>query len=217
MQIYETEEEQIAAIKSWWKKNGTSTVTGIIGGILIVGGWNFWQSYQTDKASQASNLYQELLQKQKDENQEAVEKLSQKLTEQFSSTSYADYAVLFSAKNKVHQGNLDEAKIALEKLMNNAGSDEAKNIARLRLARLMLASGDFEKGLQIIAEADASRNEGFEASYNELKGDLYVALDRLGEARTAYESAMREGSTSAILQFKMDDITAPELVIKPIE
>ena len=60
MEIYETEEEQVAALKDWWKENGTSVITGVIAAVLIVAGWNFWQSHQKDKMSQASTVYQQL-------------------------------------------------------------------------------------------------------------------------------------------------------------
>ena len=63
----------------------------------------------------------------------------------------------------------------------------------------------------MIAETDASAMQGFTASYEELKGDLYVALNRVDEARTAYQNALREGAQSPLLQFKLDDITAPEI------
>ena len=217
MEIYDTEEEQVEALKRWWKANGTSTIVGVITAVVLVGAWNFWQSYQQDKASQASALYEQLLISEKAGNQESVEKISQRLTERFASSAYAGYAALAQAKSKVQQGDLEAAKSVLQQLMQNAGDDEIKNVARIRLVRLMLASAEYEKGLQLISEADASAGEGFNASYDELKGDLYVALDRLGEARTAYQSALRAGQRSPLLQFKLDDITAADIVEMPAQ
>ena len=217
MEIYDTEEEQVEALKRWWKANGTSTIVGVITAVVLVGAWNFWQSYQQDKASQASALYEQLLISEKAGNQESVEKISQRLTERFASSAYAGYAALAQAKSKVQQGDLEAAKSVLQQLMQNAGDDEIKNVARIRLVGLMLASAEYEKGLQLISEADASAGEGFNASYDELKGDLYVALDRLGEARTAYQSALRAGQRSPLLQFKLDDITAADIVEMPAQ
>jgi predicted negative regulator of RcsB-dependent stress response len=217
VEIYDTEEEQVEALKRWWKANGTSTIVGVITAVVLVGAWNFWQSYQQDKASQASALYEQLLISEKAGNQESVEKISQRLTERFASSAYAGYAALAQAKSKVQQGDLEAAKSVLQQLMQNAGDDEIKNVARIRLVRLMLASAEYEKGLQLISEADASAGEGFNASYDELKGDLYVALDRLGEARTAYQSALRAGQRSPLLQFKLDDITAADIFEAPAQ
>jgi hypothetical protein len=81
----------------------------------------------------------------------------------------------------------------------------------------MQATGDYEKGLQLLVEVDQSAVQAFAANYDELKGDLYVELERLGEARTAYQSALRAGARSPLLQFKLDDITAAEVVENNIE
>jgi predicted negative regulator of RcsB-dependent stress response len=212
VEIYDTEEEQVAAIKRWWKENGASTIIGIAVGVIIIGGWNFWQSYTQDKAKQASALYEEVLASVSNEKTESVEKITERITEQYGSTAYATYAALLLAKTKVQQGDVESAKSIFEKQMKVADSAELRNVARIRLVKLMLATDENEKGLQTIAEVDQSSSQGFSASYDELTGDLYLALGRLGEARTAYQSALRAGSNSPLLQFKLDDITAAEII-----
>ncbi|WP_256360574.1 tetratricopeptide repeat protein [Methylomonas koyamae] len=42
-----------------------------------------------------------------------------------------------------------------------------------------------------------------------MQGDLYVALDRIDEARSAYQSAIRTGQATPLTQFKLDDVAAP--------
>jgi len=217
VEIYETEEEQVEALKRWWKANGTSTIAGVIMALVLVGAWNFWQSYQQDKANQASALYEQLLNSETASKHDSVEKIARRLMDQYASTAYADFAALLLAKTKVQLGDLEAAKSILQQSIQKTDDVEIQNVARVRLVRLMLATAEYEKGLQLIAEADASTSEGFNASYDELKGDLYVALGRLGEARTAYQSALRAGQRSPLLQFKMDDITAAEIVEKPVQ
>ncbi len=212
MEIYDSEEEQVAAIKRWWKENWTSLIVGLIAGGLIIGGWKLWQSNVQEKANQASALYGQLLQSVNAEKTESTQKISERIIAQFDSTAYASYAALILAKTKVQQGDLDAAISILKKQMHEADSAELKNISRIRLIKLMQAKGENEMGLQLIAEADQSSAQGFAATYDELKGDLYVALDRLGEARTAYESALRAGQQSPLLQFKLDDITPAEIL-----
>ncbi len=99
----------------------------------------------------------------------------------------------------------------LEKLAAKS-NDEVSHIARVRLVRLMLATGEYEQGLQAINKVDPASSSGFTAIYDELLGDLYVAMDRRDEARTSYQNALRNGSQSPLLQFKIDDLTAPEIV-----
>lgn len=210
MAIYETEEEQVEALKRWWKENGRSTITGVIVGIVIIVGWNIWQDYKQNQALQASALYAQLLNAQNEGNLESAEKIAERIQGQFGGTAYNDYAGLFDAKIKVQQGDLAAAQQSLEAVAKK-GSDEIAQVARLGLIRILLAKGEYEQGLQMIAEAKYS--DGFSGAYDELKGDLYVALDRLGEARTAYQAALRSGHKSPLLQFKLDDITEAEIIV----
>lgn len=211
MEIYETEEQQVAALKRWWKANGSSAITGVVIGIAMILGWNFWQNSQLENARNASSLYQQLLSAIDSKNSESADKISQRLVEQYDATVYAEYAALFQAKIKVGAGEFEQAKTILQQLMATS-EKEMQHVARIRLVRLMLATQQYEQGLQLISEVDATSSESFEGSYQELTGDLYSSLGRLGEARTAYQSALRLGQRTPLLQFKIDDITAPEII-----
>jgi predicted negative regulator of RcsB-dependent stress response len=209
--IYDTEEEQVEALKSWWKENGTSTAVGIAIGIAVIVGWNYRQEHKKDQASQASALYDQLLKAAETDQKDSVDKLAKRLQEQFTNSNYAAYGGLFQAKLKVQQGDVAAAKEILKKIA--AGSDkELSHIAKIRLVKLMLASGEYEQGLQVINDVDQAEAAKFSDNYDELVGDLYVALDRLDEARTAYQKAIKNGYQSPLLQLKVDDLTAPEKI-----
>ena len=196
MEIYDTEEEQVAALKDWWKSNGSSAITGIIASVIIVAGWNFWQSYQKDKANQASAMYEKLVVADIKGKIESVDKIAVKLNNEYRSTAYSSYALLFNAKAKVEQQDLNEAKLLLEQALATTDDAELKHVARTRLIRVTLALQEYEQGLQIIANVDQSSLGGFEGIYEELKGDLYVAMGRVGEARTAYQAALKAGPST---------------------
>ncbi|NOT84038.1 MAG: tetratricopeptide repeat protein [Methylococcaceae bacterium] len=212
MAIYDTEEEQVEAVKRWWKDNAQAVIIGVIVGVGLIFGIDFWKTQQRDKQLQASAVYEQLMAANTKDQTEQVDKLSQSIGTQYGSTIYAGYAALFQAKNKVQQGDLPAAKAILEKLITT-GDATLKNVAKIRLISLMLAAGEYEQGLKLIAETDAAAIKGFSSNYAELKGDLYVALNRIEEARTAYETAIRDGSQSPLLQFKLDDLTA--MPVKP--
>ena len=215
MAIYDTEEEQLEQLKKWWEGNSSSVVAGIVGAVLIVGGFSFWQNYQQENRVQASQLYQELLNSATAENPDSIEKIAEKLASEYSSSIYAHYAALQLAKTKVAKGDLEAAKAILEKEIKTNSDVELQHIARLRLIQLLHSEKQYEAGLQLIAGVDPAKMEGFAASYDELQGDLYLALDRLDEARNAYQSALRTGQASQLVQFKLDDITAPEFTPNP--
>ena len=209
MEIYETEEERLDAAKRWWKENGQSTIIGLVVGIAIILGWNFWQDHKKEQAGQASALYGQLIQAVAADKKDSAEKLAERIQQQYPNTEYAAYSGLLLAKIKVQQGDLAKAKAILKGIA--AGSNkELSNIAKIRQVRLMLASGEYEQGLQLINDVDPATSSSFSGNYDELVGDLYVALDRLDQARTSYQKALENGYRSPLLQFKIDDLTAPE-------
>lgn len=210
MEIYETEEEQVAALKDWWKANGSSVISGVVIAAITIGGWNFWQSYQKDKINTASDMYEQLLQAEMAGKVALVDKIASKLNTEFSSTAYDAYALLFQAKEKVKQNDLSAAQAILEQAMTATDDAEIKHVARTRLIRVLLAQKEYEQGLQMIADVDQSSLGGFAGIYEELKGDLYVAMGQIGEARTAYQLALQAGQGSPLLQFKLDDLTAAD-------
>jgi len=209
VEVYNSEEEQLEAVKRWWKANGSSAVIGSIMGIVLILGWQFWQKHQHGQAEQASSLYAQMqLAVDKEQHQSAL-KIAEQMHSKFGGTAYSTYTSLFEAKVNVQLGKLDVAQQILEKLVKSK-NEGVNDVANIRLIRLLLTTGQYEQGLQRIASVDSAKSASFSANYDELTGDLYVALDRLGEARTAYQTAIREGASSPLLQFKLDDITASE-------
>ena len=211
MEIYDTEEEQLDAVKRWWKENGQSTIIGLGLGIAVILGWNYWQEHKKAQAGQSSALYSQLIQAIGTDKKDSAEKLAERLKEQYPKTEYAAYSGLFLAKLKVQQGDVAKAQTILKEIA--AGSNkELSNIAKIRQVRLMLASGEYEQGLQLINDVDPATSSSFSGNYDELVGDLYVALDRLDQARSSYQKALENGYKSPLLQFKIDDLTASEKI-----
>lgn len=211
MEIYDTEEERLDALKRWWKENGQSTIIGLVLGIAVILGWNFWRDHKKAQAEQASSLYSQLIQALGTDKKDSAEKLAERIKEQYPKTEYAAYSGLLLAKIKVQQGDIDKAQAILKDIA--AGSNkELSNIAKIRQVRLMLAKGEYEQGLQLINDVDPATSSSFSGSYDELVGDLYVALDRLDQARSSYQKALENGYKSPLLQFKIDDLTASEKI-----
>ena len=206
-----TEEERLESAQKWWKDNGQSTIIGVVLGIAIILGTQYWQSYKLEQAGKASAIYAQLLKAVETNNQADVEKFATQIQNEYPKTDYALYGGLFQAQLKVQQNDLANAKQILIKIGENS-NNELSNIAKIRLVRLMLANKEYEQGLELINKIDPTSSAVFSSNYDELVGDLYVALNRLDQARTSYQTALRNGSKSPLLQLKIDDLTAPERV-----
>ena len=208
MELYETEEQQVEALQKWWKENATASLIGLGIAIAAILGWNSWLDYKKEQTGKASAVYDQLLKDVEGNKKDEVDTIAKQIKTEFGSTEYATYSTLLQAKMKVEAGDLAGAKELLQGLANQ--SSDLSQLAKLRLVRLFLATAEYEKGLQLIGQVDQKAAAGFEDNYDELVGDLYVALDRIDEARTSYEKALRNGYQSSLLQFKLDDLTAPE-------
>lgn len=210
-----TEEEQVEAIKSWWKENGRSTVIGIVIAVAAVFGWRGWQDHQVNTANNASALYQTLVgqasaqqgQVISDEQRKSASFIANQLKTDYESSSYAQYAALWLAKLAAEQGEIDQAKAELNWVLQQKPEVAVAQVVKMRLAQLMLASGEAEAALKQLGDAPAS---GFEAGFYELKGDLLVSLNRDEEARKAYQSGLEANSDNArpLIALKLDDLTA---------
>ncbi|MBW6390234.1 YfgM family protein [Billgrantia antri] len=209
-----TEEEQLEAIKRWWKENGTSLIAGVAIAIAGVVGWNTWQSYQDNQAEAASMRYQQLVSLADSDNVDEARGLISEITDQHGRTLYADLARLIDASLAVEEGDLDAARQALEGVIEASDRPYVQGLARLRLARLQVADGEAEAALDTLArDVPASLT----AQQADVRGDALRALGRDDEARQAWQEALAvaEQRNQPIygVQLKLDDLGAEEAML----
>ena len=204
-----TEEERLETAQKWWKEHGNSVITGIVLGLVFVLGWQKWQEYKLEQAGIASGIYAKLLKAVEAKNTTDIDKLATEIQTEFPKSDYAQFSALYQAQIKIQKNDLAGAKDILTKISTSTNK-ELSNIAKIRLARVMLATKEYEQGLKLVNDIDPASSAAFSNNYDELVGDLYVALGRLDQARTAYQNAVRNGASSPLLQMKLDDLTAPE-------
>ena len=58
---YNGEDEQVEALKTWWRENGKSTVITIVVVLAAIFGWRGWQQQQSAEVEAGSLMYQSLL------------------------------------------------------------------------------------------------------------------------------------------------------------
>ena len=212
MEVYRTEEEQVEAIKKWWSENKLSLIGGIILGIAVLWGGRTWMAGQDAHAEAASTLYQVMMVKLSRGSLEEAAAEGSTLLGQFSDTPYAALASLALAKIRLEQGDMAAASSHLNWALSNAEQEEVKMVARLRLAELLLAEGDTAGALAQLNAITAP--DTFEAVYEQLKGDVYVADGKADLARTAYARALSVMDPTSpgrrLLQMKLDELGTGE-------
>ena len=203
---FETEEQQIEALKKWWKENVRTIVAGVIIGVIVIGGWRFYVDYQRVHAEYASILYEKILVTgNKAEEMDQQQTDVNRLLAEYTNTPYASLAALLMAKYQFANGELAKAQENLAWVMENSGQPELQFLARLRMARLFVAIDKHSEALQLI---NVDYPENFTVMFEELKGDIYVMTKDFNNARAAYDKAILASSEqpSRWLRLKREDL-----------
>ncbi len=206
MDPYVTEDQQVEAIKQWWKENGTSIIVGMVLGLAIIFGMRTWNDWRAQNAEAASALYQSIEAALQKNQPLVVQSLSTRLLEEYPASIYAALGALAHASVFVTQGDLVGARGRLEWVIAQSSEPHIQGLAALRLGYLLLEQGDTARALTLAASAASA---GFQAGADELRGDVLRAQgDRKG-ARTAYQAALAGLSAgsgvSSVLRLKIDD------------
>ncbi|MBT8123989.1 MAG: tetratricopeptide repeat protein [Gammaproteobacteria bacterium] len=205
MAEYETEEQQVEALKDWWRQNGMAVVGGAVLGISALVGWRGWNWYQEKQATEASDIFAVVQEAANKNDTTALQKQTNILRDNYASTPYAPLAILHQAKNQIEQGENAAAEESLRWVLKNSKQDTVQNVARLRLARLLIADNKVD-------EAQAMVNSGMTDAYasltNEIRGDIFVAKGEIEQAKEAYDQAMQAASGAGVeyLQLKRNDL-----------
>lgn len=202
-----SEEEQVEALKKWWKENGKSVIAGIVLGLGGVFGWQYWTQHQRGVAEQASRQFEQLVDSVETGSPAAVAQ-AEELIAGHEGSAYAVFAALNLAKVKFQQGDVEGAKAQLRWVMSDADDQSLRQIARLRLARLLLDAGSVDEAVGLIEQAPA---DNFRGDFAELRGDIALHKGDRAAARAAYLEALEYSvSNSALVQMKADNLAATE-------
>jgi predicted negative regulator of RcsB-dependent stress response len=131
------------------------------------------------------------------------------LADKFAGTGYAPRAALLVAAQLFENGDAVGAKAQLEWVIDKSREDELKQIARLRLAEILLDEKQYDQALRVL---DAKHDQPFAAIYADARGDVLAAAGRADEARNEYQTALAQLDPQStyrnFVQLKLDSIPA---------
>lgn len=187
-QIDLQEQEQLDALKAFWKQYGnliTWTLILVLGAFAAWNGWNYWQREQ---ALKASSMYDALEQAAQAGDAERGVRVFADLKERYPRTAFAQQGGLALAKLQFDKGQRDAAEASLAWVAENAVEDEYRTMARLRLAAVLADAKKFDEALK---QLDAAKAEGFEALVADRRGDVLAAAGKPADAVAAYQAAWK--------------------------
>ena len=199
------EQEQIAVIKDWWRNYGNLVTTGLLAVVVGIAGIQAWRYYRAQQSSSAATLYSQLDTAEKSNEVKRVQDIAATLASTHACTSYAGMAALRAAKSFVTGNDLANARQRLQWVIDNTNDDEMRDIARLRLAGVLLDEKNHVEALKLL---DVKHVAAFDGLYADLRGDILAAQNKRAEARAAYQMALEKSDARSsyrqLLQVKLD-------------
>lgn len=212
MAVYDLEEqEQLDEIKAWWKQYRNVVLLVVVAAAVTVSAIQGWRYYHSKQAFEAGELYTQMQAAVAGGEQKKVQDIAAVLIDRYPRSGYARLAGLTGAKAAFDSGDAPAAKTRLQWVIDNSKDDEMRDIARLRLATVLLDGKDYDAALKLLAAPHA---DTLSALYADLKADVLVAQGKPDEARIAYQRALDKSDAKsayrALIQVKLDALGEPK-------
>lgn len=191
------EHEQSERVLAWLRSNGAGLIGGVIVGLALILGWQWWGGKQAASDMQAGDDYQAML-----KSLEAKDvKKAQSQAAALHDTPYAPLAVLDLAKAQVEAGQRDAAIATLRRAQSP--NQALEQVLQQRLARLLIDAGKAEEALKVLGTAD-------DPASLEVRGDAQVALGKREDARKSYAEVLAKLDVASpgrrLVELKLTDV-----------
>lgn len=228
MALHLSEEEQLDALKQWWKENGLKTVALIAALGFGYLGWSQYGKHVEQKAVDGSKIYETFINTSlpggavapgealSAEARKKLADLSSELNTKFDDSLYARLASLHMAKLAVENNDLETARTHLESVLEHSKLDALDQLTRIRLARLTMAQGQYDQALKHL---ETPADPAFVDSFAELRGDIHTLAKNYGDARIAYQEALDaitdpRSMQRSLIEMKLDNATLDSDVVE---
>jgi predicted negative regulator of RcsB-dependent stress response len=183
------EQEQLAELKTWWTMHGTQVLSAILVVAIAAAGWYGWGAWQARRSAEAGDLYESLTRAVQSGDAKSVREANGALLERFGGTRYASLGALLAAKFYFERSELKSARAQLESVVERGDAAELKDLARLRLAQVLLDEKSLDEALKVL---EAAHGAAFDAQFAVARGDVLFARNQRAEAKAAYRLALEK-------------------------
>ena len=204
-----TDNEREEQLRRWWGENWLWIVGGIVLGLALLAGWQYWQKTRLQAAEQDEAAYLSVIDALGGNQIDQAAARAKELRDRRPGSPYADQADLALARMAVDRREFDDAAARLRVVMDGSKDPELRTVARVRLARVLLEQGKHDEGLALLDPAKAG---AFAALYHEVRGDAYAAKGDAQAAAGEYDAALAAGAEAGIdrtfVELKRDALPA---------
>jgi predicted negative regulator of RcsB-dependent stress response len=206
---YETEEQQVEAIKKWWKANGNTLIIAAVVGLAGLWGWRFYNESVISKQEATSQAYSEMLVEYEAQGEGQRLDIIRTFAAENSDNSYGVLASLLFAKEAIAEKNYQLAKTQLMQLQSQNSYQPLDALINLRLARVQSELAEYDAALTTLALIEEKQ---YLAKAYQLKGSIYLKQGEVEKARSAFQDAINvsQGRVDSVLQLQFDDLALPK-------
>ncbi len=208
MEAYETEEQQVEAIKKWWRDNYKLVVLLTVLGIGGILGTQYYKQNKIIMGEAASDNYNAVFEASMQKQPQIIKDRTELLQKDFSTSPYAMQAALLLAKNLAETGKTQQAIEKLQWVEANTSDVALQQIALIQRAQILASNKQSEEALKVLEQSP--KDSTFASIKLELQGDILAAIGQISEAKKAYDEAMGKylqlGASIDILRIKRNDL-----------
>jgi predicted negative regulator of RcsB-dependent stress response len=201
------EQEQVDALKNWWKENGKWVIGAAVIALLGFSGVQFWKNHQAQQAGEAAKLFAEVMKQTVSNDPKRVNDAVAALVDKFGSSAYAPRAQLVAVQANLQVKDIARAKTQLQWIVEHAAEISLQDTARLKLGSILLDEKKYDEAL---TQLNAAHPEAFTGLYADLKGDVLSAQGKTEEAKAAYKEALDKIEPKSmyrnLVQLKLDGL-----------
>ncbi|ATF10311.1 YfgM family protein [Candidatus Enterovibrio altilux] len=202
MDVYTTEEQQVVAIKQWWRNNGKVVCLSVVTCLGSLYGWRYFQTEQETNREQTSEIYNLVVSSLVAGDANAEKKVATFIDERKKEEAYVSLASLQLAKFFVETNELSKAAEQF-RVAQTSKNKMLNTIASFRLARVEAELKNFDTALQ---ELNKITGESWTAQVEELRGDIELRKGDATAARSAYVASIA-AATNPVVQMKLDNLS----------
>ncbi|MGP9147838.1 YfgM family protein [Vibrio parahaemolyticus] len=202
MELYDTEEQQVEAIKDWWKENGKAVIIGAVVGLGGLFGWRYYQDTVIQASETASQSYTTAMNTLQEKGVDAQSDV-QAFIESNEVKEYSVLAALQLAKAQVEAKDFTAALEQLKWAQSNTKDAALSPLISYRIARIETEVGNFDAANTELGKVTDTAWAGRIA---ELRGDIALRQGDKDAAYAAYTEAQQAADASPTLQMKLDDL-----------
>jgi len=179
--------EREEQLRRWWSENWAWIIGGVALGLALLAGWQFWQRHQVQSAELDESSYLAVIEALGRNQSEEASSQAAQLRERRPDSPYADQADLALARAAVDRRDYAAAAGLLRGVAERSRDNELRQVARTRLARLLIEEGRFDEAL---ATLEAASTGAFVPLVHELRGDAHAGKGDAEAARREYAAAL---------------------------